>query len=304
MADMNTNTLLTIAAALGALSSAAMADITPGQAIVPNMTAQMQGNCDLMASNTIRATFKGMRELPMQTLDESQPASAQVAEFEVIENLAHRRYVRYGDGEMPAGMRFTVALDRELPGQPADIVDKVGQMKPGDEAVMKIDHLFLFAEPEGRNLRPCTRMAVRPSSQQAVSPEGIQPRVSPSPQVRDSVLPFRSERSKSVSTSISLRPDGKGGLVEERVETQTEYDSASGKRTTRMFINGQEVDPKTRKPLLSTQTPAAAPPAPSAPVPQPAPQPAASPAAAPGATSAMKDDTVVEKPALPAEEGF
>lgn len=302
LADMNTNTLLTIAAALGVLSSAAMADITPGQAIVPNMTAQMRGNCDLMASNTIRATFKGMRELPMQTLDESQPASVQVAEFEVIENLAHRRYVRYGDGKMPAGMRFTVALDRELPGQPADVVDKVGQMKPGDEAVMKVDHLFLFAEPEGRNLRPCTRMAVRPSGQQAVSPEGIQPLTPSSPQAADSVLPFRSERSRSVSASFSLRPDGKGGLVEERVETQTEYDSASGKRTTRMFINGQEVDPETRKPLSSSaQAPATAAPAPLAPT--PAPQPAASPAA-PSAPSGIKDDTVVEKPALPAEEGF
>lgn len=300
---MNTNTLLTMAVALGALSSAAVADITPGQAIVPNMTAQMRGNCDLMASNTVRATFKGLRDLPVQTLDESQPSSVQVAEFEVIENLAHRRYVRYGDGEMPAGMRFTVALDRELPGQPADVVDKVGQMQPGDEAVMKIDHLFLFAEPEGRNLRPCTRMAVRQAEPQSVSPQGVQPLTPASQPSPADVLPLRSERSKAVSTSISLRPDGKGGMVQERIETQTEYDSATGQRTTRMFINGQEVDPVTRKPLAPQ--PSAVTPPPAAPAaPTRTAEPQAPAPSAPAAPASAKDDTVVEKPTLPAEEGF
>lgn len=283
---MKTNALLTIAAGLAALAPVAMADINQGQAIVPNMTAQMRGNCDLMASNTVRATFKGMRSIPMQTLDEDQPAMTNVAEFEVIENLAHRRYVRYGDGTMPAGMRFTVALDREMPGQPADVADKIAQMKPGDEAVLKIDHLFLFAEPEGRNLRPCTRMAVKPAGQSA------------SQSLPTAVAPLMMEgsgRAVSTSTSISLRPDGKGGMVEERIDVRSEYDSAAGLQKTRMFINGQEVDPQTRKPLQQKATAPAAAPATVAPPVAPA---------APAAKATNNDDTVVEKPTLSPEESF
>ena len=29
---------------------------------------------------------------------------------------------------------------------------------------MKIDHLFLFEEPQGQNLRPCTRLARKPAT--------------------------------------------------------------------------------------------------------------------------------------------
>lgn len=46
-----------------------------------------------------------------------------------------------------------------------------------------------------------------------------------------------------------MRPDGKGGMVQERTDTVTKYDPATGQVTTRMYINGQEVDPKTRQPI-------------------------------------------------------
>jgi len=294
---MKTNALLTIAAGLAALAPVAMADINQGQAIVPNMTAQMRGNCDLMASNTVRATFKGLRSIPVQTLDEAQPSIAKVAEFEVIENLAHRRYVRYGDGAMPTGMRFTVALDREMPGQPADVADKIAQMKPGDEAVLKMDHLFLFAEPEGRNLRPCTRMAVKPADQ---------PTSQPLPTAVAPLMMEGSGKAISTSTSISLRPDGKGGMVEERIDVRSEYDSATGLQKTRMFINGQEVDPQTRKPIQQkAAAPVAAPAATAAPAAAVPPAAPAAPAAqVPGSKAQNGDDTIVEKPTLPQEESF
>lgn len=259
---MKTNTLLTSALLLASLVPSAIADISATGATVPNMTPQMRGNCDLMASNTVRALFKGMRSLPVQTLEESEPSVIHVAEFEVIENLAHRRYVRYGDGAMPTGMRFTVSMDKDLPGQPADIADKIKQMNPGDEAVLKIDHLFLFGEPEGQNIHPCTRMALKPvEAQRPVEPAPISP------------LPQKGETSyTSSSVSVNVYPDGKGGYIEEKV--QTSYDSATGKKQTRMYINGQEVDPQTRRPLA-------------------APAVVAPPAAQPAGSG---EDTIVETP--------
>ena len=135
-----------------------------------------RGNCDLMASNTVRAVFRGIQPV-------ADGSAAQVAVFEVVQNLAHKRVVRYGDGQMPAGMMFTVSMDRSLPGQPSSVVDEIMQMQPGEEAVMKIDHLFLFEEPQGQNLRPCTRLARKPAATPATTPAlpGTVPATAPQP---------------------------------------------------------------------------------------------------------------------------
>ena len=136
---------------------------------MPESKAVGRGNCDLMASNTVRAVFRGIQQ---------NQDGTQTAIFEVVQNLAHKRIVRYGDGIMPVGMIFTVALDRNMPGQPASIVDEITLMQVGEEAVMMIDHLFLFDEPQGVNLRPCVRMARKPATPATV-PYPIQPGAAP-----------------------------------------------------------------------------------------------------------------------------
>lgn len=146
--------LTLILAAMAALTGVATA---APETTVPAAPSVGRGNCDLMASNTVRAVFHGIQQADPQ-------GTVQVAVFEVVQNLAHKRVVRYGDGQMPAGMIFTVTMDRYLPGQPSSVVDEIMQMQPGEEAVMKIDHLFLFEEPQGQNIRPCTRLARKPAT--------------------------------------------------------------------------------------------------------------------------------------------
>lgn len=143
--------LLTAMAAFTGVATEATETATPAAPSVG------RGNCDLMASNTVRAVFRGIQAV-------ADGSAAQVAVFEVVQNLAHKRVVRYGDGQLPAGMIFTVSMDRNLPGQPSSVIDEIMQMQPGEEAVMKIDHLFLFEEPQGQNLRPCTRLARKPAT--------------------------------------------------------------------------------------------------------------------------------------------
>lgn len=175
---MKTKLTLVMAAMAAMTGMATAAPETPSVPAVPSVGA---GNCDLMASNTVRAVFRGV-----------QPADAQgttyVALFEVVQNLAHQRVVRYGDGMMPVGMVFTVTLDKYMPGQPASVVDEIAMMQVGEEAVMKIDHLFLFNEPQGLNIRPCTRIARKPATAPGVVP-GVVPAEMPQQVVPQPAMP-------------------------------------------------------------------------------------------------------------------
>lgn len=276
---MNKKALLTMVSGFVALAQFSLADIHSNPAIVPNMTEQMRGNCDLMASNTLRAIFRGTRDLAVQTLHDPQPTTVHIAESEVVENLAHRRFVRYGDREMPSGMHFAVALDREMPGQPTDVVDKIIQMKPGDEAVMKIDHIYLFDGPEGKHLRPCTRMALRPTAQPD-TPAPLPTAIAP--------LPGHPSSQSSISTGKVPQAGASGYIKSETIEVHTAFDSTTGKTVTRMFINGQEVDPKTRQPLQQAASSQPASASPQSPIPQPS----------------TNEDTIVEQPERTTEEGF
>lgn len=271
--------------------------------------AAVRGNCDLLASNTVRATFVGMHDLAVQTINDDAPTTAQVAVFEVIDLLGYKKYNRLGDGQLTSGTKFTVAMSRELPGQPADIVDTISQMQPGEEAVLKIDHLYLMNGAQGEPLRVCSRMARR-AAQPAVTttepaPEGTNAAPAPLP---DTLAPLGGAAAatgagnvqfSASSTSVSVTRDASGQIVQTR--TESKFDPASGQMKTRMFINGTEVDPQTRQPLPQ---PVAAP----APAAEQAPAPAADkPAETPKPAEAPKaeengDDTVVEHVDAPAPQ--
>lgn len=249
---MNRNHLY---AAVVALSTAlpVLADINvPAPRALANAAA-MQGNCDLLASNTVRATFRGLRDMPVQTLDQDSPTTAQVAVFEVIENLAYRKYVRYGDGQLVPGTRFTVAMNRELPGQPAKVVDTIAQMQPGEESVMRIDHLYLMGGQEGTPIRACSRMASRKAVSAAQDTAAADVPTTAAPLTGSNGSVQNSYRRESVS----MHMDANGNVQTAR--TVSEYDPASGKVVTRMFINDQEVDPQTRQPLAPAPAAAAKP---------------------------------------------
>lgn len=269
-------------------------------------TAALRGNCDLLASNTVRATFVGMHDLTVQTINDDAPSTAQVAVFEVIDLLGYKKFNRLGDGQLVSGTKFTISMSRELPGQPADIADTIAQMQPGEEAVMRIDHLYLMNGPQGEPLRVCSRMARR-AAQPAVTATEQQPADGSAPSEAPSAtnnipLPtigapaqggVQTQFSAS-STSVSITRDADGNMVQTR--TESNYDPATGQMKTRMYINGTEVDPQTKQPLLQTVAPA---PAPASQTTEAAPA-AGTPAPA---TADNGDDTIVEHgdaPATPA----
>lgn len=283
--------------ALAAATPSLFAEIS-----VPTPTAAaVQGNCDLLASNTVRATFVGMHDLAVQTINDDAPTTAQVAVFEVIDLLGYKRYNRLGDGQLTAGTKFTISMSRELPGQPANIADTIAQMQPGEEAVLRVDHLYLMQGQQGEPLRVCSRMARR-AAQPAVTTTAEAP-AAPAPAegstapLPDSLAPLggaapgvgNAQFSASAS-SVSIARDAAGNITQTRTESQ--YDPATGQMKTRMFINGTEVDPQTKQPLTQpVAVPAAA----------PAPAPANTPADSPKADD-NGDDTVVEHSEAPAPQ--
>lgn len=291
---MNNNITSILLAA--ALVAPAAADLTPVPApiVAPTAHNNMQplGNCDLLASNTVRAEFVEFRNVSVQKADEAQPTMARVAVFEVIDSLAYRKYVRYGDGQLTSGTRFTIAMNRALPGQPSHIVDAIEQMQPDEEVVMKIDHLYLIGQ-EGQNIRACSRMARRANAPQITPSTGATPGAAATPApLPTTVAPLGGAPSP---TGVQQSTTQVGPMVihtqSQSIQMTRTFDAATGQMKTRMFINGVEVDPQTKQPLVPTAAPA----------PQPA-QPTPTNAAEEKAKAAAddNDDTVIDTPAATA----
>lgn len=303
---MNKNQLFTVMAALACTLPCTQADIVNTPPTVPG-GAKIIGNCDLLASNTVRATFRGIRTVTSPSLNEQeQGKTTQVAVFEVIEPLAYRRHTRYGDNRMRQGQLFGVEMNRELPGQPAAVIDTIAQMQPGEEAAMKIDHLFVFGDEENSTIHPCTRIARRNAQPQATAAPQTAPADAPLPTTVTPLNPATPGSAHMTATSretrISIVPDGQGGMKQERIDIQRDLIPGTNNMKTRMFINGTEVDPTTRQPLTapvattpqqsaaSVQPAQPSQPPAAAPTPQPVPAAQATSSPAPGDS----DDTIVE----------
>lgn len=247
------------------------------------MPMQARGNCDLMASNTVNASFVGLRDLAVQRVDQSEPTTVQVGVFQVINNLAYRRFNRIGDGQLVPGMQFTIAMNKELPGQPAENVDTISSLQPGEEVVMRVDHLYLITGQEGESIRVCARLARR--NAQPAAPAAT-PAPLPIPGAQQPAAGGSVQYSSS-SSSFSFTTGGANGPQMQTVQTSRVYDPATGQIKTRMIINGVEVDPVTRQPLAPTAAPAPAAPA-------AAPAPTSEEQARREAAEDENDDTIIE----------
>lgn len=282
------------------------ADITvSAPTMVPGSPA-VRGNCDLLASNTVSATFLGLHDMTVQSAYDDAPTTVQVAVFQVIQPLGYKQLNRFGDGPLTAGTKFTVQMNKNLPGQPAENIDRIAAMQPGEEATMRIDHLYLLNGQQGEPLRVCSRLVTRnaptaatPAPQQPVAqqpapmPTSVAP-IAPQPPAATGGVAFSAQ-----SESVSLTRDAQGNMKE--VRTVSKFNPSTGAMETHKYINGTEVDPQTEQPLTQ-------------PVAAPAPaQPA--PAEQPKTDADKSDDTVVDRgeapktdaqqPAAPTEEeGF
>lgn len=260
-----------------------LANTAPALRAMPGNLAPVQarGNCDIMASNTVTAKFVGLRDLAVQRIDQPEPDTVQVAVFQVANSLAYRRYNRIGDGQLIPGMQFTIAMNRELPGQPAENVDTIATLQTDEEVVMRVDHLYLITGQEGESIRVCARLARRHAN--AATPDAT-PASAPAPLPIPGALPTMGGMNSGMQitsrrASFSVSTDASGQM--QTVQTSRYYDSATGEIKSRMLINGVEVDPVTRQPLAPAEA-------------APAPAPVSEAQARQEADSDDDDDTIVE----------
>lgn len=281
-----------------ALGESAVADISLG---APTPGAESRGvyHTELLAANAVHAVLKEIHTLPAVSLD-GPPSMESVAVFEVKQNLAHRRYDRMGDPTLQPGSRFTVSLASDVPGQDAALGNIIREMKPGDEALLNMDHIYVFRESGNESVRACTRFAkVQPRQPEPTQLNG-QPAPVQQPLPVEDVVPQQVDRtppplapipgnvmnispndflpsaqmtgsSHSVVTRITIEQDGQGGTRRMKEEIHREV-APDGTVTERKFINDVEVDPQTDKPLAIPSAPPVTPQAPPAPqpdVPQP-----------------------------------
>lgn len=143
--------LLLLAGALTAPLTSHVASAQEGSPAAPAIphSGVPAGNCDLMASNTLRATYVG----PVR---EGETAAYR---FTVIETIAYKASNRYANLPLKQGQTLDIPADPSRPGQPADVLAGMAEMKPGEEVIMLINHIFLFAEPYYGNQIVCTRLA-------------------------------------------------------------------------------------------------------------------------------------------------
>lgn len=258
-------------------ASVAHADISLGKPGVQVSQSQAY-HSDLLASNAVRAAFREIRSIPVVKLD-AEPTTEEVAVFEVKQNLAHRRYDRMGDGMMQPGKLFSVSLAADVPGQDAAVGSKIREMSPGDEALMNIDHIYLFREEGNENVRSCTRFArvqPQPSAPAQPSDSHSAPAQLPQQQAAADTQPLplnprMSGSARSVESRITIAPDAQGVMRRTKIEIHREWSSETGAEKVRKFINDVEVDPQTDRPLTlsgAQDAPAAAPSEPAPPQPQ------------------------------------
>lgn len=263
---------------------AAQADIT-----MPGAPAPQAGPSDLLAANAVHAVFKEIRSVPVVSLN-APPSTSELAVFEVKQNLAYRRYDRMGDGALTSGKLFAISLADNVPGQAATLGAELRTLQPGDEVLMNIDHIYVFGQDGGENVRACTRFAKvqprqpepLPQQQPADSPQYTPTPVSTIP--ANAIPKPDASYVKSVQTQISIESDGKGGQVMKKIEIHREQNTATGQETVRKFINDVEVDPRTDQPLV-----------PQAPADNPAPQ-----AMSAAFNTECNLDVTPEQPAAPA----
>lgn len=216
---------------------------------------------ELLASNAVHAIYRGIRTVPKVTLDGSASLE-EIGVFEVKQNLAHRRYDRMGDGPLQEGKLLGVALATDVPGQDASLAQQIRAMAPGDEALMNIDHVYVFRQDGNETVHPCTRFVPVPGKSSETQPVGTPPAQPEGTAVPEpdaiipnipSLPPVRFTTGTHKSTRVTVRsiiePDGRGGMRQTRIEERCERDESTGQETVRKFINGVEVDPQTDQPL-------------------------------------------------------
>ncbi len=185
-----------------------------GQASAPAGVPQLTGNCDLLSSDTVRAVFHEIT---------SNDNRDYIARFEVVELLAHQNGASAQPQPLQAGDTVDILLRRDIPGQPAGILEDLVAMKQGQLALMRLDRLFMLEPQDYGERLVCARF--RPLTDSSNVPAGGESAAPTTPP----------QAGDSAATGSLSQPRGK-------VTTKIEVGN-DGSIRERIFVNGEEILP-------------------------------------------------------------
>ncbi len=124
--------------------------------------APLPEKTELLASNTVVAQYIGTVEraccfrtaLCPDRCDHAMKA----AQFRVLTNEAYEKPGQYGDDKASPGNLLMVDARHDVPGQPDDMLQKLGELKPGQ--LVRLTQKHYYAEQEGVHMpiRPVTQL--------------------------------------------------------------------------------------------------------------------------------------------------
>lgn len=124
--------------------------IALGFAVVWYMQASSSSlpeKAELLASNTVLAEFTGVQDQPCRFMTTLCPDrcdhATRLASFKVLENKAYEHPGKYGDDKLSPGDTAVVDVQKDIPGQPAEIAQTISRLTPGDVVTLTIVHYYV-----------------------------------------------------------------------------------------------------------------------------------------------------------------
>ena len=120
---------------------------------------------ELLAGNTVLARFTGVQEQPCRFMTALCPDrcdhATKLATFAVVENLSYTKPGQYGDEKLSPGDTAVVDVEKPVLGQPADIAQRIGQLRPGQLVQLTLHHYYVKQGQGQFPVRPAVELKLR-----------------------------------------------------------------------------------------------------------------------------------------------
>ncbi len=146
-----------------------------GALLVPTLfAAPMPPKADLLASNTVVATYMGTQERPCMFRTALCPDrcnhASKVAMFRVTANESYTKPGKYGDDKAEPGSILMIDVKNDTPGQSEEVKNLISSLSAGDKVRMTQDHYYGDFGEVSEPFRPVTKIERLPQDKKEVVP--------------------------------------------------------------------------------------------------------------------------------------
>lgn len=138
----------------------ALLPILLGILVPTTMAAPMPEKGDILAVNTVIASYSGISERPcyFRTADcpDRCDHALKLANFRVLKNESYQKPGKYGDDKADTGSSLHIDIKHDVPGQDESVAKEIEKLAPGDTVRMTITHFYVDDNGSRYPIRPVT----------------------------------------------------------------------------------------------------------------------------------------------------